>query len=140
MNTSEGTYVTAGKTADGLGRYGFILDRGLFQKKPNCPTSVLDKKPNLRSLGYDNQPFQGIVRSVGWGIYVQDGSGNDTTGLLPRLIKPWIGFAFPATFPGPHPGFGTPTGAIANWPDRFGGHDGRSRATEVPKKNAAAQP
>jgi hypothetical protein len=36
-------------------------------------------------MGYENQPFQSVVRSVGWNIYVQDESGSDATALLPSI-------------------------------------------------------
>ena len=38
-------------------------------------------------MGHENQPFQGVVRSVGWGIYVQDGSGSTSTDLLPSVSQ-----------------------------------------------------
>ena len=38
-------------------------------------------------MGYPNQPFEGVVRSVGWGVYVQDGSGNAGTNLLPSISQ-----------------------------------------------------
>ena len=50
-------------------------------------------------MGYDNQPFQGIVRSVGWGIYVQDGSGSDSTGLLPSISQTIDWVRLPQRFP-----------------------------------------
>src|SRR5262249_34336440 len=33
-----------------------------------------------------NQPFEGVVRSVGWGVYVQDGLGTGTH-LLPSISQ-----------------------------------------------------
>jgi multidrug resistance efflux pump len=50
-------------------------------------------------MGYENQPFQGVVRSVGWGIYVEDGSGSSSTALLPS-ISPTIDWVrLPQRFP-----------------------------------------
>ena len=36
-------------------------------------------------LGHEDQPFEGIVQSVGWGIFVQDGSSGTSTTLLPSV-------------------------------------------------------
>jgi multidrug resistance efflux pump len=47
----------------------------------------LGQKAKLTFMGYPNQPFAGVVRSVGWGVYVQDGSGNASTGLLPSISQ-----------------------------------------------------
>jgi multidrug resistance efflux pump len=53
----------------------------------------------ITMMGYENQPFQGVVRSVGWGIYVEDGSGSSSTALLPS-ISPTIDWVrLPQRFP-----------------------------------------
>ncbi|HEX3446456.1 MAG TPA: hypothetical protein VHS80_17200, partial [Chthoniobacterales bacterium] len=49
----------------------------------------LGQKANITMIGYENEPFQGVVRSFGWGVFVQDGSGSTSTALLPA-IKPTI--------------------------------------------------
>jgi hypothetical protein len=49
-------------------------------------------------MGYHDQPFEGKVDSVAWGIFVQDGSGGTSTGLLAavnQMPQP--------TLPGPSP-------------------------------------
>jgi hypothetical protein len=33
------------------------------------------------------QPFEGIIQTVGWGIFVSDGSGSSTTALLPSVSR-----------------------------------------------------
>ena len=33
-------------------------------------------------MGYHDEPFEGKVDSVAWGIFVQDGSSGTSTGLL----------------------------------------------------------
>ena len=33
-------------------------------------------------MGYHEAPFAGTIESVAWGIFVQDGSGGTSTGLL----------------------------------------------------------
>jgi multidrug resistance efflux pump len=51
------------------------------------PHLELGQKANLTFMGYPDQPFAGVVRSVGWGVYVQDGSGNASTNLLPSISQ-----------------------------------------------------
>jgi multidrug resistance efflux pump len=74
------------------------LDCGLFQRKPiaahpGWPKS--DRYPDrLRK-----PTIPGVVRSVEWGVYVQDGSGNTSTGLLPS-VSPTIDWVrLPQRFP-----------------------------------------
>ena len=92
MNTSEGTYVGAGKQLMALVDGNSFWIAAYF-KETQFPHIQIGQKANISIMGY-KQPFQGLVRSVGWGVFVQDGSGSDATGLLPRSAKPWIGFAF----------------------------------------------
>jgi len=40
-----------------------------------------------------------VVRSIGWGIYVQDGSGSDSTGLLPSVSQTIDWVRLPQRFP-----------------------------------------
>jgi hypothetical protein len=35
--------------------------------------------------GYEDLPFRGTVRSMGWGIFVTDGSSAQSTALLPSV-------------------------------------------------------
>jgi multidrug resistance efflux pump len=98
MNTSDGTYVTAGKQLMALVDTGSFWIAAYF-KETQLPHISLGQKANLTIMGYDNQPFQGIVRSVGWGIYVQDGSGSDTTGLLPSINQTVDWVRLPQRFP-----------------------------------------
>jgi multidrug resistance efflux pump len=98
MNTSEGTYVTAGKQLIALVDTGSFWIAAYF-KETQLPHINLGQKAHLTIMGYDKQPFQGIVRSVGWGIYVQDGSGSDTTGLLPSINQTVDWVRLPQRFP-----------------------------------------
>lgn len=98
MNTSEGTYVTAGKQLMALVDTGSFWIAAYF-KETQLPHINLGQKANLTIMGYNNQPFQGVVRSVGWGIYVQDGSGNDATGLLPSINQTVDWVRLPQRFP-----------------------------------------
>jgi multidrug resistance efflux pump len=36
-------------------------------------------------LGHEDEPFEGMVQSVGWGIFVPDGSSGTSTSLLPAV-------------------------------------------------------
>src|ERR1700724_2934185 len=85
MNTSEGTYVTAGKQLMALVDTSSFWIAAYF-KETQLPNIKVGQKANLALMGY-KQPFQGVVRSIGWGIYVQDGSGSDATGLLPSISQ-----------------------------------------------------
>lgn len=86
MNTSEGTYVTAGSQLMALVDTSSFWVAGYF-KETQLAHIELGQKANLTFMGYPNQPFEGVVRSVGWGVYVQDGSGNAGTGLLPSISQ-----------------------------------------------------
>ncbi len=98
MDTSDGTYVTAGKQLMALVDTNSFWIAGYF-KETQLPHIRVDQKAIITMMGYENQPFQGVVRSVGWGIYVQDGSGSDNTALLPS-ISPTIDWVrLPQRFP-----------------------------------------
>ena len=86
MNTSEGTYVTAGNQLMALVDTSSFWIAAYF-KETQLPHIELGQKANLAFMGYPDQPFEGVVRSVGWGVYVQDGSGNADTDLLPSISE-----------------------------------------------------
>ncbi len=85
MNTSEGTYVSAGKQLIALVDASSFWIAAYF-KETQVPHIQIGQKANLALMGY-RQPFQGVVRSIGWGTFVQDGSGSDATGLLPQISQ-----------------------------------------------------
>ena len=98
MNTSEGTYVTAGAQLMALVDTSSFWIAGYF-KETQLPHIQVGQKAIVTMIGYENQPFQGVVRSVEWGVYVQDGSGNTSTGLLPS-VSPTIDWVrLPQRFP-----------------------------------------
>jgi multidrug resistance efflux pump len=86
MNTSAGTYVTAGNQLMALVDTSSFWIAAYF-KETQLPHIQEGQKAKLAFMGYPNQPFEGVVRSVGWGIYVQDGSGNASTDLLPSISQ-----------------------------------------------------
>jgi multidrug resistance efflux pump len=98
MDTSDGTYVTAGKQLMALVDTNSFWIAGYF-KETQLPHIRVDQKAIITIMGYENQPFQGVVRSVGWGIYVQDGSGSDATALLPSVNQTIDWVRLPQRFP-----------------------------------------
>src|SRR5258708_39673211 len=98
MNTSEGTYVTAGKQLLALVDTTSFWVAGYF-KETQLPHIQVGQKAEVVIIGYENNPFQGGVRSIGWGIYVQDGSGSDATDLLPFVTQTIDWVALPQSFP-----------------------------------------
>jgi multidrug resistance efflux pump len=98
MNISAGTYVTAGKQLMALVDTGSFWIAAYF-KETQLPHIKVGQKADLTIMGYNNQPFQGVVRSIGWGIYVQDGSGSDTTDLLPSINQTVDWVRLPQRFP-----------------------------------------
>jgi multidrug resistance efflux pump len=98
MNTSEGTYVTAGKQLLALVDTNSFWVAAYF-KETQLPHIQVGQKAKIVIIGYENRPFGGVVRSVGWGIYVQDGSGSDATGLLPSVSQTIDWVRLPQRFP-----------------------------------------
>jgi multidrug resistance efflux pump len=139
MNTSEGTYVTAGKQLIALVDTSSFWVAAYF-KETQLPHIQVGQKANITIMGYDQNPFEGIVRSVGWGIYVQDGSGSDTTGLLPSVDQTVDWVRLPQRFPvriqvsgtSPVPLRIGQTVSVAMTPE--------IAATDTPKQSTDAQP
>jgi multidrug resistance efflux pump len=97
VNTSDGTYVTAGKELMALVDTSSFWIAAYF-KETQLPHIEIGQKANIAIMGY-NKPFQGVVRSIGWGVYVQDGSGSDATGLLPSVSQTVDWVRLPQRFP-----------------------------------------
>ena len=98
MNTSPGTYVTAGVQLMALVDTSSYWVAGYF-KETQLPHITVGQKAMITMMGYDSKPFEGIVRSFGWGIYVSDGSGSTSTDLLPS-VNPTIDWVrLPQRFP-----------------------------------------
>jgi multidrug resistance efflux pump len=109
MNTSEGTYITAGVQLMALVDTSSIWIAGYF-KETQLPHIQVGQKAIVTVMGHENQPFQGVVRSVGWGVYVQDGSslatgfvlpvsGSNSTALLPSVSQTIDWVRLPQRFP-----------------------------------------
>src|SRR6202047_1119510 len=97
MNTSEGTYVTAGKQLMALVDTSSFWIAAYF-KETQLAHIQIGQKANLALMGY-KQSFQGVVRSISWGTFVQDGSGSDATGLLPSISQTVDWVRLPQRFP-----------------------------------------
>jgi RND family efflux transporter MFP subunit len=98
MNTSPGTYVTAGIQLMALVDTSSYWVAGYF-KETQLPHIKVGQKAIITMMGYEKQPFQGVVRSIGWGVYVQDGSDSSSTDLLPS-VSPTIDWVrLPQRFP-----------------------------------------
>ena len=83
MNTSPGTYVTAGNQLMALVDTSSFWIAGYF-KETQLPHIQVGQKARITLMGQGGQPFQAVVRSVGWGIFVADGAGSTSTGLVAR--------------------------------------------------------
>jgi len=98
VNTSDGTYVTAGKQLMALVDTGSFWIAAYF-KETQLPHIQAGQKAKLAIMGYNQEPFEGIVQSIGWGVYVQDGAGSDSTGLLPLISQTVDWVRLPQRFP-----------------------------------------
>jgi multidrug resistance efflux pump len=98
MNTSPGTYVTAGNQLMALVDTSSFWVAGYF-KETQLPRIQVGQKARLTLMGYRGQPFEGVVRSLGWGIYVSDGSGSGSTALLPSVNQTIDWVRLPQRFP-----------------------------------------
>ena len=98
MNTSEGTYVTAGLQLMALVDTRSFWIAGYF-KETQLPHIQVGQKAFVTVMGRENQPFQGVVRSIGWGVFVEDGSGGTSTALLPSVSQTIDWLRLPQRFP-----------------------------------------
>jgi multidrug resistance efflux pump len=139
FNTSVGTYVDAGKQLMAVVDASSFWIAAYF-KETQLPHIEVGQKANMTLMGYGNQPFQGVVRSIGWGVYVADGSGSDSTNLLPEISQTVDWVRLPQRFAVRIEPLGTPpvplrigqTVSVAMTPE--------VAPTEAPKRSSVAQP
>ena len=98
MNTSEGTYVTAGVQLMALVDTSSFWIAGYF-KETQMPHIQVGQTAIVTVMGRENHPFEGVVRSVGWGVFVQDGSDSTSTALLPSVSQTIDWVRLPQRFP-----------------------------------------
>ena len=81
---SDGTYVSAGQQLLALVDTNSFWIAAYF-KETQLRHMAPGSRVQITLLGHDDQPFAGIVQSVSWGIFVQDGSSSTSTTLLPSV-------------------------------------------------------
>ncbi len=97
VNTSPGTYVAAGEQLLALVDTSSFWVAAYFKE-----TQIAGVQPNdkvrITLMGHSGQPFEGVVASTAWGIFVQDGStmGNQLLPNVPQTID-WV--RLPNRFP-----------------------------------------
>ena len=98
MNTSAGTWVSAGQQLTALVDTNSFWIAAYF-KETQLPGIQLGQKARITLMGYRRQPFTGTVRSIGWGIFVQDGSSASGTHMLPSVNPTIDWIRLPQRFP-----------------------------------------
>jgi multidrug resistance efflux pump len=98
VNTSPGAYVHTGDQLIALVDSSTFWIAAYFKE-----TQLLSIKPGrtvkITLMGYHDEPFEGKVDSVAWGIFVQDGSGGTSTGLLAAVNQTVDWVRLPQRFP-----------------------------------------
>ena len=95
VNTSPGEYVTAGQQILALVDSSSFWVAAYF-KETQLRHVIEGGKAAIRLMGHESQPFEGVVDSVAWGIYVSDGS---TVQLLPDVSQTVDWVRLPNRFP-----------------------------------------
>lgn len=95
MNTSPGTYVYAGQQLLALVDSSSFWVAAYF-KETQLQHVKEGGKARLTFIGRENQPFEGEIESVAWGIFDPDGS---TVDLLPRVSQTVDWVRLPNRFP-----------------------------------------
>jgi multidrug resistance efflux pump len=95
MNVSPGTYVAEGQQLLALVDSSSFWVAAYFKE-----TQMSNIKPGDRArvhlMGHFLQPMDGVVHSVGWGIFLQNGA---TVGLLPQVYQTVDWVRLPNRFP-----------------------------------------
>jgi multidrug resistance efflux pump len=97
MNVSPGTYVNAGERLTALVDSSSYWVAAYF-KETQLPSIKVGQKAKVILMGHQKTPLEGVVRSIGWGIYLQDGSA-DPAGLLPAVNQTVDWVRLPQRFP-----------------------------------------
>jgi RND family efflux transporter MFP subunit len=84
LNVSAGTYVSVGQQLLALVDMNSFWIAAYF-KETQLRNMAPGSRVHISLLGHEDEPFEGIVESVGWGIFVQDGSSGSSTALLPSV-------------------------------------------------------
>ena len=97
MNISPGTYVSAGERLTALVDAGSYWIAAYF-KETQLPAIKVGQKSKVTLLGHQQTPLDGVVDSIGWGIYLDDGSGGSSQ-LLPTVNQTVDWVRLPQRFP-----------------------------------------
>lgn len=95
MNTSPGTYVYAGQQLLALVDTDSFWIAAYFKETQLNHLAVGDVV-RISLMGHANRPFDGVVESVGWAIYLEDGA---TVELLPQIAQTVDWIRLPQRFP-----------------------------------------
>ena len=98
LDVSEGAYASTGEQIMALVDRDSYWIAAYFKETQLRHISTGDTAI-ISLMGNEDQPFTGRVRSVGWGIFVTDGSAGQGTALLPS-VSPTIDWVrLPQRFP-----------------------------------------
>ena len=97
MNVSPGTYVSAGERLTALVDSSSYWIAAYF-KETQLPAIRVKQHARVAVLGHSQAPLDGVVKSIGWGIHLDDGSGNATQ-LLPTVNQTVDWVRLPQRFP-----------------------------------------
>lgn len=98
FDISEGVYATAGQQIMALVDEDSYWIAAYFKETQLRHISTGDTAM-ISLMGNEDLPFKGTVRSVGWGIFMTDGSAAQGTALLP-VVSPTIDWVrLPQRFP-----------------------------------------
>jgi len=95
INTSPGTYVSAGEQLLALVDSSSFWIAAYFKETQLSHIKEGDKA-RITLMGHISQPFEGVVDSVAWGIFLSDGS---TVDLLPDVSQTIDWVRLPNRFP-----------------------------------------
>ena len=95
VNTSAGTYVNAGEELLALVDSSSFWVAAYFKE-----TQISNVKPGdkvkIALMGHPRQPFEGVVESTGWAVFIQDGSSVQ---LIPEVAQTIDWVQLPQRFP-----------------------------------------
>jgi multidrug resistance efflux pump len=98
VNTSPGAYVHVGDQLMALVDSSSFWVAAYFKE-----TQLVSIRPGrtvkMTLMGYHDEAFEGTIESVAWGIFVQDGSGGTSTGLLAAVNQTVDWVRLPQRFP-----------------------------------------
>jgi len=97
MNISPGAYVSVGERLTALvDSHSYWI--AAYFKETQLPAIKVGQKAKVSILGHQQTPLEGIVDSVGWGIYLDDGSVGPSN-LLPTVSQTVDWVRLPQRFP-----------------------------------------